>query len=280
MPTIINQDSVDFKSLSKFSKHQILLDNEITGSNHVFVERFILESSGKEKIIVENEDLIGMQILSGGGTLSSHSISTQQINDSHVLFFPPGFEGEIFSENGLEVLSFRVPKIERFDANISKKELQFNCINWKEEPVLNSEHDARKRVYLVTPSLFGTKAIKGEMIIYPPGTVASNHHHEGTEHFMYVIQGEGTQYSNEKPHKVCAGDIIYHFDKERHYLENTGNEDFIFSEFFIPAEYNTVWTNETLICAWLPTGKNIEGGKPNREIKAHSSAHVENPSDI
>ena len=280
MPTIINQDSVDFKILSNNSKHQTLLDEETTGSDHVVVERLILEKSGKEKIIVGSEDLTGMQVLRGEGILSSNSISEQGIDDSHVLFFPPEFEGEIFSENGLDILCFKVPKIKRFDENISEKELQFKCVNWKEEPVLNSEHDARKRVYLVTPSLFGTKAIKGEMIIYPPGTVASNHHHEGTEHFMYVIQGEGTQYSNEEPHNVRAGDIIYHFDKERHYLENTGKEDFIFSEFFIPAEYNTVWTNEALICAWLPTGENIEGGKPSREIKAHSSAHVENPSDI
>jgi hypothetical protein len=41
----------------------------------------------------------------------------------------------------------------------------------------------------VTPKLAGTKAIKGEMIIYPPGTAAANHHHEGAEHFMYVLRG-------------------------------------------------------------------------------------------
>ena len=75
MPTIINQDSVDFKSLSELSKHQILLDNETTGSDHVVVERLILENSAKEKIVVSNEDLIGMQILSGQGILSSSSIS-------------------------------------------------------------------------------------------------------------------------------------------------------------------------------------------------------------
>ena len=40
--------------------------------------------------------------------------------------------------------------------------------------MLDSEYDARKRIYLVTPNLFGTKAVKGEMIIYPPGTAAVN----------------------------------------------------------------------------------------------------------
>ena len=37
------------------------------------------------------------------------------------------------------------------------------------------------------------------MIIYPPGTQASNHHHEGAEHFMYVTQGRGTAFANEAP---------------------------------------------------------------------------------
>jgi hypothetical protein len=35
----------------------------------------------------------------------------------------------------------------------------------KQEPVF-AEHDGA--IYAVTPKLFGTKAIKGEMIIYPP----------------------------------------------------------------------------------------------------------------
>ncbi len=85
--------------------------------------------------------------------------------------------------------------------------------------MLNSEHDARKRIYLVTPKLFGTKAVKGEMIIYPPGTAAANHHHEGAEHFMYVLRGRGTVYANEKPFPVRKGDVIYYPDRERHYLE-------------------------------------------------------------
>src|SRR5664279_1961333 len=84
--------------------------------------------------------------------------------------------------------------------------------------VLDGEHDARKRIYLVTPKMFGTKVVKGEMIIYPPGTAAANHHHEGAEHFMYVLRGHGTVYANEKPFAVRKGDVIYYPDLERHYL--------------------------------------------------------------
>ena len=59
---------------------------------------------------------------------------------------------------------------------------RFRVVDWTREPAPASQHDARKRIYVATPKLFGTKAIKGEMIIYPPGTRASNHHHEGAEH--------------------------------------------------------------------------------------------------
>ena len=153
-------------------------------------------------------------------------------------------------------------------------------MDWTREPVLDSEHDARKRIYLVTPKLFGTKAVKGEMIIYPPGTQAANHHHEGAAHFMYVLRGRGTVYANEKPLPVRTGDVIYYPDLERHYLEAAADEELAFVEYFAPAEFKTIWVDESQICAWLPTGRDIRGRAPAREIKAHSSAEVESPQDV
>ena len=132
----------------------------------------------------------------------------------------------------------------------------------------------------MTPKLFGTKAVKGEMIIYPPGTAAANHHHEGAEHFMYVLRGRGTVYANEKPFPVRKGDVIYYPDRERHYLEAAADEELVFAEFFAPAEFKTIWVDESQICTWLPTGCDIRGRRPAREIKAHSSAEVLSPGDV
>ena len=173
-----------------------------------------------------------------------------------------------------------VPEAGRFDAGFRTNPPQFKLVDWTREPVLDSQHDARKRIYVVTPKLFGTKAIKGEMIIYPPGTVGSNHHHEGAEHFMYVLSGSGTTYANEKPIKVMRGDLIYYDDRERHYLESSGKEDMVFIEFFVPGEYKTVWVENAPVCTWLPTGRSISGEKPVREIKAHSSALDRSPQDV
>jgi quercetin dioxygenase-like cupin family protein len=202
------------------------------------------------------------------------------LGTSHVAFLPPGFVGELATVDGTDVLFARVPNADRFDPAFGETQLAFRCVDWRAEPTLNSEHDARKRIYLVTPTLFGTKAVKGEMIIYPPGTQASNHHHEGAEHFQYFISGRGTALLSEVPHPVRAGDTLYNYEFERHNFINDGDEDMVFVEYFVPAECRTVWTNPELVCAWLPTGKNIDDGKPSREIAAHSSAETVNPEGV
>jgi quercetin dioxygenase-like cupin family protein len=181
---------------------------------------------------------------------------------------------------GATLLYGEIPNAARLDPGFAQDPPPFQLADWTREPVLDSEHDARKRIYLVTPKLFGTKAVKGEMIIYPPGTAAANHHHEGAEHFMYVLRGRGTVYANEKPYPVRKGDVIYYPDRERHYLEAARDEELVFAEFFAPAEFKTIWVNEAEICAWLPTGRDIRGRTPVREIKAHSSAEVLSPGDV
>jgi quercetin dioxygenase-like cupin family protein len=160
--------------------------------------------------------------------------------------------------------------------------LALKVVDWAREPVLDSKHDARKRIYVATPKLTGTKALKAEIIIYPKGTTGSNHHHEGAEHFMYILEGSTTGYSNEEPHQYKAGDLVYHPDGERHYSSTSKEEGMRFIEFFVPATFKTVWANEGKICTWEPTGKDSRGGKPVREIRGHDSksAALEVPADL
>ena len=89
---------------------------------------------------------------------------------------------------------------------------------------------------------------------------------------MYVLGGRGTAYANEKPIPLRKGDLIHYDDRERHYLRSEGDEDMVFVEFFVPGKYRTVWVEGAPICTWSPTGRNIRGETPAREIKGHSSA--------
>ena len=148
-----------------------------------------------------------------------------------------------------------MPDAARHDPGFDPATLDLRVVDWTRELLLQSEHAAHKRICLVTPKLFGTRAIKGEMIIYPPGTEAANHH-EGAAHFMYVLAGSGTCYA----------------DRERHYLRSDPEVEIRFVEFFIPGSYQTVWAKGANVCAWVPQGRNIRGEKAAREIQAHTSA--------
>ena len=215
-----------------------------------------------------------------GEAVLAHGGGREVLTDAHVVFLPPGYVATLSSSGGAVLLYGEIPDAVSLDLALANNPPAFRVVDWTREPVLDSEHDARKRIYLVTPKLFGTKAVKGEMIIYPPGTAAANHHHVGTEHFMYVLRGRGTVYANEQPFPVAKGDVIYYPDLERHYLEAAPDEELVFAEFFVPGEFKTVWVDESQICTWRPTGRDIRGQMPAREIKAHSSAEVLSPGDV
>ncbi len=279
MAITFNESSVTPEpAASGVARQRLLTRQRIPGTN-ILLDRLSLSPGATFEISVPPRSLAWFQILSGLAGIP-HAGTRETLSESHVAFLPPGFRGTLSTDRGVTLLFAEVPDAERFDPALASQPPEFRILDWTREPVLRSEHDARKRIYLVTPKLFGTKAIKGEMIIYPPGTTAANHHHEGAEHFMYILRGHGTAYSNEKPFPVRAGDVIFYADRERHYLSAAGAEDMVFAEFFAPGECTTIWVDNSKICAWLPTGRDIHGAAPSREIHGHSSADFAIPKDV
>ena len=279
MATIFNQDSVAPEREGKAAGRQRLLTTARVPGTAILLDRLTLEAGGAVELSIPKTSVAWLQVLDGEAVLARAS-ACEALSGAHVAFLPAAFSGSLSAASGATLLYGEIPDAARLDAGFTANPPPFRLSDWTREPVLDSEHDARKRIYLVTPKLFGTKAVKGEMIIYPPGTAAANHHHEGGEHFMYVLRGRGTVYANEQPFSVRAGDVIYYPDRERHYLEAAADEELVFAEFFAPAEFKTVWVNEAEVCTWLPTGRDIRGRKPVREIKAHSSAELASPGDV
>ena len=279
MAITINESTVAAENIAAKVKCQGLLTAKHTPDGKVLLDRLTVDAGGAHTLIIAAGDLAWVQILEGAATLT-HANATEPLTHAHIVFLPPGFSGTLATKTGVTLIYATVPNAARFDAAFTKSPPKFKIVDWTREPMLDSEHDARKRIYVVTPKLFGTKAIKGEMIIYPPGTQASNHHHEGAEHFMYVLKGKGTAYANESPIPVRKGDLIYYGDRERHYLRSEGSEEMAFVEFFVPGEYKTIWAPGAAICTWTPTGRSVSGEKPLREIAKHSSAEVASPVDV
>jgi quercetin dioxygenase-like cupin family protein len=278
LATIFNQSTVAGEPAGPGATRQRLLTAARVPGTAILLDRLALQPGGEARLAVPAGSVAWLQVLEGQAELN-HGASREMLTEAHVAFLPGGFTAALRTQDGSAVLYGEIPQAARLDPGFTKN-IPFRLADWTREPVLDSEHDARKRIYLVTPGLFGTKAVKGEMIIYPPGTAAANHHHEGAEHFMYVLRGRGTVYANERPFAVKAGDVIYYPDRERHYLEAAKDEELVFAEFFAPAEFKTIWVNENEICTWNPTGRDIRGRLPARDIKAHSSAEVVNPADV
>jgi quercetin dioxygenase-like cupin family protein len=275
LATIFNQSTVPGEPAGPGATRQRLLCKARIPGTAILLDRLRLAPGGGMPVGVPVASIAWLQVLEGQPRLGP-----DRLTEANIAVLPPGFAAELRAEAGAAVLYGEIPEAAKLDSCFTANAPQFRICDWTREPVLDSEHDARKRIYLVTPRLSGTRAVKGEMIIYPPGTAAANHHHEGAEHFMYVLRGCGTVYASEAPFPVRTGDVIYYPDRERHYLEAAKDEELVFAEFFAPAEFKTVWVDEAQVCTWLPTGRDIRGRIPVREIRAHSSAQVASPGDV
>jgi len=279
MAVIISESSIEARTLGDGVTVKYLITPERVNSDRVRTDQLWLAPGAQTDFSVADGDLAWAHLLDGSALLVTDA-GEQHLTNDHFIFLPPGLSAQIKSANGALIFRAVVRNAARFDPDWDTASLDYRCTDWTNEPVLNSEFDARKRIYMVTPKLSGTKAVKGEMIIYPPGTEAANHHHEGAEHFQVILTGSATFHLNEVPHRVTAGDTVYIYDNERHYFINDGDEELRFIEYFVPGVYKTVWAENAPICTWNPTGKDIKGGTPNRQIAAHSSAEAHSRTDL
>ena len=166
-----------------------------------------------------------------------------------------------------EVMVVRVPHAASYDAGV--RDGLRRRVDWSTEPVLDSEHDSRRRIYLASTGLWGTEAVKGEMIFYPAGSSGAAHHHEGAEHFQFVLTGSGTALLDGTPVSLAAGDLLYNFENEVHAFENRGDEDFVFVEFFVPGASRTVWVPGANACGWMPRETDVRGRQAARALEYH-----------
>ncbi len=257
-----------------------LLDSDGVPGTRVLLDLLTLEAGAALPLDVATDSLAWFQLLEGAVRFSGDGIRGEQdLTADHAAFLPPGFRGRIVSADGASLIRAEAPEAAELDPDLTANPPKLRVIDWTREPVLDSEHDARKRIYLATPKLFGTHAIKGEMIIYPPGTSGANHHHVGADHFMFFLKGSGTAYANEVPFRVKKGDLVYYPDLERHYLTADPDCEMSFVEFFAPGTFQTIWVNPAEVCTWNPTGRDIRGNGGVREIARHGG-EAATPADV
>ena len=267
MPVLVRGLQLESRELNLGVISQSILSSDVTGSNNVSLDLITLNSNTKYSLSLKKESIGWLQVLNGSGVFDE---SEKKLSSNEVIFLPLGYRGCFTaSSDQTKLLIALVPEAERFDKNIQSISTNLKITDWSNEPVLKSEHDERTRIYLATRTLSGTEAYRCEMIRYPAGTSAPDHHHEGAEHFQYVLKGTGTAMLDGKPCDLIKGDALYNFDHEVHSFRNNGSEEFVFVEFFVPGGCKTVWAPNANVCAWLPTGKDIHGRPPSRDIAYH-----------
>ena len=246
---------------------KLLLNRHETGDSRLEIKKISLNAKANFAFTVEQNSLNWLHALTSGLVVNSHKFDMQSLI---VLNGGTKIIIENVGDTEAELLFCAIPKVSRFLSQSEPIPFDNHLVDWSVEPVLVSEFDSRKRIYLASPGLWqGVSCVKGEMIIYPHGGAAPPHHHEGAEHFQYIMAGSGIVTFNETEHVVEKGDILYFFENELHAFANKEPEEFVFAEFFVPGSYNTVWQNDSNICTWLPTGKNINGKKASRHIEKH-----------
>jgi len=201
---IVNEADVQPQQIGKRATRRAMLTAEAAPATRVIADRITLEAGGSCKLDVPDTGLGWMQVLAGSVTVQCGEQAS--LTDTCVALLPPASRFDLSSDSGAELLYALVPRAAELDERFMADPPRFKVVDWSREPVLDSKHDSRQRVYVATPGLFNTRAIKAEIISYPRRTTGSNHHHEGAEHFAYVISGSTTGYADEAPHRYRAGD--------------------------------------------------------------------------
>jgi len=267
MPIIVRGAEVATQTIGTGVTTQSLLSPENTGSDNVLLDLITLENGATFDLALNDESFGWLQVVYGSGSLAGYD---QDLEPNGVTYLPLGYSGTFSAAaDGTRLLMATVPDAARFDPDVAETPSALRTTDWSHEPVLQSEHDERTRIYMATRTLTGTSAYRGEMIRYPSGTQAPAHHHEGAEHFQYVLKGNCTALLAGETSKLSAGDVLYNYENEVHSFLNDSDDEFIFVEFFVPGGCKTIWAPGANPCAWLPTGADIMGRPPSRDIAYH-----------
>ena len=267
MTLLIKGRTIAEHEVRKGVSRKLLLNRHETGDSRLEINKYIVDSEAEIELNLEKDSLSWFHALTEGIKIDSVNLDKQS------LLVLKGDNKTVIQNSGssiAEILLCTVPKVSRFLGAGEAIPFKTHSVDWSVEPVLLSEFDSRKRIYLASPGLWqGLSCVKGEMIIYPKGGTAPLHHHENAEHFQYIMEGTGTVTFDNSEHIVEKGDILYFFENEVHAFENKDADEFVFAEFFVPGSYKTIWAKDANVCTWLPTGKDLRGRKAARHIEKH-----------
>jgi len=116
---------------------------------------------------------------------------------------------------------------------------------------MDSLHDGRSKTVLVNEGLVPAA---GELLVdvveYGPGVSCPVHYHEGTDHFFYILEGEGVLEVEGEEIDLSQGSVAWIGEGDRHRLFAREGQEMRVFEYFSNGDHDTVFEGEE--CSWSP----------------------------
>ena len=154
MPIIVRGAEVATQTIGIGVTTQSLLSPENTGSDNVLLDLITFENGAAFDIALNNDTFGWLQVVEGSGSLADYD---RNLEPNGVTYLPLGYAGTFSAAaDGTRLLMATVPDAVRFDPDVAETPSELRTTDWSHEPVLQSEHDERTRIYLATRTLTGT----------------------------------------------------------------------------------------------------------------------------
>ena len=94
-----------------------------------------------------------------------------------------------------------------------------------ENEIMAKDLPGRKHKMAVRPDNMGARNMCAGVAVFPGNAHAPSHVHEKEEEILYVLEGEGNMYFQEKPERIREGTFMFVPKGARHSLEATTDKD-------------------------------------------------------
>lgn len=116
---------------------------------------------------------------------------------------------------------------------------------------MDSLHDGRSKTVLVNQGLVPAAGdLLVDVVEYGPGVSCPVHYHEGTDHFFYILEGEGVLEVEGEEIELSQGSVAWIGEGDRHRLFAREGQEMRVFEYFSNGDHETVFEGEE--CSWAP----------------------------
>lgn len=114
---------------------------------------------------------------------------------------------------------------------------------------MDSLHDGRSKTVLINQGLIpAVDELLVDVVEYGPGVACPVHYHKGTDHFFYILEGEGVLEVEGEEIPLEQGSIAWIGEGDRHRLFARDQQEMRVFEYFSNGDHETVFEGDE--CSW------------------------------